>query len=107
MREAGEDLVNLIREDPIVRVTSHIIFVGRVLGLLSGLGRTLDAKVDMVKTTLPFVMQAAQSANASSEPPDDDFASSDTRPAPRREQDPDAETNPEAEAESSATNPTC
>ncbi len=59
VREAGDDLVRLIREDPIVRVPSHIIFVGRVLGLISGLGRMLDAKLDMIKTTLPFVARAA------------------------------------------------
>jgi predicted unusual protein kinase regulating ubiquinone biosynthesis (AarF/ABC1/UbiB family) len=70
VRDAAEDLVKLIREDPIVRVPSHIIFVGRVLGLLSGLGRTLDAKLDMVSITLPYVARAAQSANA--QQPDSD-----------------------------------
>jgi len=62
VREAGDDLVRLVREDPIVRIPSHIVLVGRVLGLLSGLGRTLSVKLDMVKITLPFVAKAAQAS---------------------------------------------
>ena len=81
VKEAGDDLVRLIREDPIVRVPSHIIFVGRVLGLLSGLGRTLDAKLDMVKLTLPYVARAAQSANAQAAYSDTN-ADADAKPPP-------------------------
>ena len=69
VRDAGDDLVRLIREDPIVRVPSHLVFVGRVLGLLSGLGRTLDAKLDMVTTTLPFIARAAKNSAETSATP--------------------------------------
>lgn len=69
VREAGDELVRLIREDPIVRVPSHLIFVGRVVGLLSGLGRTLEAKLDMVQTILPYIAKAAQSAGEPSATP--------------------------------------
>jgi hypothetical protein len=74
------------------------------------LGRTLDAKVDMVKTTLPFVARAVQSANASSASPSDEgesSASSDTRPDPTGSQGPDLGADPEIEADSNAANPTC
>ena len=54
VREAGGDLPRLIRENPIIRVPSHLILVGRVIGLLSGLGHTLDVKLDMLRTILPY-----------------------------------------------------
>jgi predicted unusual protein kinase regulating ubiquinone biosynthesis (AarF/ABC1/UbiB family) len=53
-REAAEELPRLIRENPIVRVPSHVVLLGRVLGLLSGVGRSLGARVDMVATVLPY-----------------------------------------------------
>jgi predicted unusual protein kinase regulating ubiquinone biosynthesis (AarF/ABC1/UbiB family) len=53
-REAGEELPRLIRENPIVRVPGHVVLLGRVLGLLSGVGRSLGAQVDMVATLLPY-----------------------------------------------------
>jgi predicted unusual protein kinase regulating ubiquinone biosynthesis (AarF/ABC1/UbiB family) len=55
--EAREDIPRMIRENPIIRVPSHIVLIGRVVGLLSGLGNTLDAKLDMLTTILPFVMR--------------------------------------------------
>jgi predicted unusual protein kinase regulating ubiquinone biosynthesis (AarF/ABC1/UbiB family) len=57
-RRAGDDIPRLVRENPIVRIPSHVVLLGRVIGLLSGLGRTLDGKVDMVKTVLPYAMGA-------------------------------------------------
>jgi len=56
VREAGEELPRLIRENPIVDVPSHIVFVGRVFALLSGLGSTLDVRVDLVKWILPYLV---------------------------------------------------
>ena len=35
---------------------SHLVLVGRVLGLLSGVNRTLESRVDLLKTILPWVM---------------------------------------------------
>jgi len=54
VREAGENLARLIRENPIIRVPGHIVLVGRVFGLLSGLGNTLGVKLDMLETLLPY-----------------------------------------------------
>ena len=56
MRAAGEELPRLVRENPIVRMPTHIVLLGRVLGLLSGLGRTLDANLDLVSVILPYVV---------------------------------------------------
>jgi predicted unusual protein kinase regulating ubiquinone biosynthesis (AarF/ABC1/UbiB family) len=67
-REAAEELPRMIRENPIVRVPSHVVLLGRVVALLSGLGRTLNAKVDMLTTILPYAMPAAPTTT----PPADD-----------------------------------
>jgi len=70
-REAGDELPRMIRENPIVRVPSHVVLLGRVVALLSGLGKTLDAKVDMLTTILPYVagLGAPQSATQSAAQP--------------------------------------
>jgi len=56
-RRAGERIPRLVRENPIVRIPSHLVLVGRVVGLLSGLGHTLDARVDMLRTIWPYAMR--------------------------------------------------
>jgi len=56
VREAGEALPRLVRENPIVEIPSHLVFVGRVFALLSGLGHTLDVRVDLVKWILPYLV---------------------------------------------------
>ncbi len=57
-RRAGERIPRLVRENPIVRIPSHLVLVGRVVALLSGLGKTLDARIDMLQTVLPYVAGA-------------------------------------------------
>ncbi len=61
-REAEEELPRLIRENPIVRVPSHVVLLGRVIALLSGLGKSLDARIDMMQTILPYVLRYATPA---------------------------------------------
>ena len=51
----------MIRENPIVRVPSHVVLLGRVIGLLSGLGRSLEARIDMLHTILPYVLRSTES----------------------------------------------
>jgi predicted unusual protein kinase regulating ubiquinone biosynthesis (AarF/ABC1/UbiB family) len=60
--DAGRALPRMIRENPIVRIPSHVVLLGRVVALLSGLGRTLEARVDMVRTILPYVLKSAATA---------------------------------------------
>ena len=45
-----------VRENPIVRIPSHLVLVGRVLGLLSGLSRTLESRVDLLRVLLPYAV---------------------------------------------------
>lgn len=56
VQEAAGDLPRMIRENPIVRVPGHLVLVGRVIALLTGLGHHLQARVDMIPTILPYVM---------------------------------------------------
>ena len=68
--EASRRLPRMIRENPIVRVPSHVVLLGRVVALLSGLGHSLEARIDMLRTILPFVLRSAGAANASpADPP--------------------------------------
>lgn len=52
----GEEMPEMIRENPIVRVPSHIVLIGRVLGLLSGVSRTLGSRTDLLRTLLPYAL---------------------------------------------------
>jgi len=54
VRDAGAELPRIIRENPIVRIPGHLVLLGRVFGLLSGLGHTLGVKLDMLRTILPY-----------------------------------------------------
>jgi predicted unusual protein kinase regulating ubiquinone biosynthesis (AarF/ABC1/UbiB family) len=53
----GRQLPDRIRENPLVRVPGHVVLLGRVLGLLSGVSRALDSKVDLVGTLLPYALR--------------------------------------------------
>lgn len=57
--ELNDEIPEMIRSNPIVRVPSHVVLIGRVLGLLSGLGRTLDSHVDLLRTVLPYALGRA------------------------------------------------
>lgn len=51
------ELPDQIRQNPLVRVPTHLVLVGRVIGLLSGLARTLETRIDLVATILPYALR--------------------------------------------------
>lgn len=51
----NDELMAALRANPIVRASSDLLLVMRVMGLLSGLGKTLDSKVDPMAVMLPFL----------------------------------------------------
>jgi len=53
----SEELPRALRDNPIVKAPSDLLFVVRVLGLLSGIGKQLDSHVDPMSVILPFLMQ--------------------------------------------------
>ena len=51
-----QEIPDRIRENPVVRIPSHLVLIARVLGLLSGLTRTLGTRIDLVRAVLPYVL---------------------------------------------------
>jgi predicted unusual protein kinase regulating ubiquinone biosynthesis (AarF/ABC1/UbiB family) len=66
-RQMGQDLPRQIRENPIVRIPGHLVLVGRVFALLSGLGSTLGVRLDMIRTILPYTVSSAATGAAQEE----------------------------------------
>jgi predicted unusual protein kinase regulating ubiquinone biosynthesis (AarF/ABC1/UbiB family) len=56
----NDELAEEIRRNPIVRVPGHVMLLGRVLGLLSGVSRSLGSKVDLLPVVMPYVFQPSQ-----------------------------------------------
>jgi predicted unusual protein kinase regulating ubiquinone biosynthesis (AarF/ABC1/UbiB family) len=54
MARLREELPELIRRNPVIRVPSHVVLVGRTLGLLSGVARSLEAQPDLFRILLPY-----------------------------------------------------
>jgi predicted unusual protein kinase regulating ubiquinone biosynthesis (AarF/ABC1/UbiB family) len=52
----GEELLATVRANPLVRIPSHMVLLGRALGLLSGLARQLDAGVDPMLIVFPYIV---------------------------------------------------
>jgi hypothetical protein len=55
----NEELPEVLRANPIVRVPGHILLLGRVLGLLSGVSRSLESRVDLLPIVLPWALGGA------------------------------------------------
>ncbi len=50
-----EQLFGALRANPIVKASSDLLLVLRVMGLLSGLGKQLDSQVDPLTVMMPFL----------------------------------------------------
>jgi predicted unusual protein kinase regulating ubiquinone biosynthesis (AarF/ABC1/UbiB family) len=48
-----------VRANPIVRIPHHLVLLGRVIALLSGVSSSLGAKIDVVKTIAPYALAPA------------------------------------------------
>lgn len=53
-----EEIPARVRANPVVRIPHHLVLLGRVLGLLSGVSSSLGAKIDMLRTVAPYVVGA-------------------------------------------------
>ncbi len=54
----AREVPDRIRENPVVRVPTHLVLLGRVVGLLSGVNRSLDSRLDLARALLPYVLSA-------------------------------------------------
>jgi predicted unusual protein kinase regulating ubiquinone biosynthesis (AarF/ABC1/UbiB family) len=67
IEEFSEELPRALRVNPIVEVPADVLLVTRVMGLLSGLGKTLDSRVDLFATIMPYAQRLlAPAADAAS-----------------------------------------
>jgi ubiquinone biosynthesis protein len=66
VEEFSAELPRALRANPIVEVPADVILVNRVMGLLSGLGKTLDSQVNLFATLMPYAqgLMAAQAMAA-------------------------------------------
>jgi predicted unusual protein kinase regulating ubiquinone biosynthesis (AarF/ABC1/UbiB family) len=64
VQQLGEEMPKIMRANPLVQVPPDVLLVGRVLGLLSGIGKQLGSEVDVGKTLMPYLLGAAPSPPA-------------------------------------------
>jgi hypothetical protein len=68
MDEIAEELPRAFKSNPIVEVPGDVLLISRVMGLLSGLGKTLDSKVNLMETMMPYaqtlMLQQGEAASA-------------------------------------------
>jgi predicted unusual protein kinase regulating ubiquinone biosynthesis (AarF/ABC1/UbiB family) len=60
--EANERMARAIRANPIIDIPRELLLIMRVTGLLSGLGKHLESKVDVTNTLLPYTRMALEGA---------------------------------------------
>jgi predicted unusual protein kinase regulating ubiquinone biosynthesis (AarF/ABC1/UbiB family) len=58
----NEELGEQMRSNPIVRIPSHVVLLGRVMGLLSGVSKSLGSRLDLLPVVMPWVLGAAPGA---------------------------------------------
>jgi predicted unusual protein kinase regulating ubiquinone biosynthesis (AarF/ABC1/UbiB family) len=66
----NQEVSQALRKDPIVEAPSDLVLVGRVMGLLSGLGKQLGSEVNLFTTLLPFLGNDGSSFVADTKNPD-------------------------------------
>ncbi len=62
IQDFSEQLPRTLRVNPIVEIPADVLLVMRVMGLLSGLSKTLDSSVDLFSTIMPYAQGLAASA---------------------------------------------
>jgi predicted unusual protein kinase regulating ubiquinone biosynthesis (AarF/ABC1/UbiB family) len=56
-RDIGEELMEVLRTDPLVHMPPHLWLIGRVLGLLRGLATTLGTREHFVPSLVRYLMR--------------------------------------------------
>jgi ubiquinone biosynthesis protein len=58
----GAEMGRVLRDNPLVEVPGDVLLVGRVMGLLSGIGKQLGTDVDLGATLLPYLARTGSAA---------------------------------------------
>ncbi|HKN00409.1 MAG TPA: AarF/UbiB family protein [Candidatus Binataceae bacterium] len=64
VEQFSDELPRALRANPIVEVPGDVLLVNRVMGLLSGLGKTLDSEVNLFTTLMPYAERLMAQPNA-------------------------------------------
>ena len=54
VEQFSEEFPRTLRANPVVEVPADVLLVSRMMGLLSGLGKSLDSQVDLFTTIMPY-----------------------------------------------------
>jgi predicted unusual protein kinase regulating ubiquinone biosynthesis (AarF/ABC1/UbiB family) len=60
----NNEISEAMRKDPIVEAPSDLVLVGRVMGLLSGVGKQLGSEVNLLETLAPYLLSQKQSPDS-------------------------------------------
>ena len=55
----SDELMDALRANPLVRASAELVLLLRVVGLLSGIGKQLDSRVDPLAAMMPFLLKAS------------------------------------------------
>ena len=64
--EVNMRLGRILRANPVIDVPGDVILIARVMGLLSGIGRTLDSETDLLEAIEPYLGPEPPAAEAAS-----------------------------------------
>jgi predicted unusual protein kinase regulating ubiquinone biosynthesis (AarF/ABC1/UbiB family) len=64
VEQFSEEMPRAIRANPVVEVPGDVLLVGRMMGLLSGLGKSLDSQVDLFTTIMPYAQRLMMAQGA-------------------------------------------
>ena len=64
LAEFGAEMPRVMRANPLVEVPADVLLIGRVMGLLSGIGKQLGTPVDLTATLLPYLAAAPSPPSA-------------------------------------------
>jgi hypothetical protein len=59
MPEVNERLARILKENPVTQIPADILLIFRVIGLMSGLQKRLDSRVNMFDTIVPYAESQA------------------------------------------------
>ncbi len=57
INEFAQALPRALRANPVVHVPADVLLVNRVMGLISGIGKSLDSRVNLFATLMPYANQ--------------------------------------------------
>jgi ubiquinone biosynthesis protein len=64
----GTEMPRVMRQNPVVQIPGDVLLVGRVMGLLSGIGKQLGTDVDLGATLMPYLMAPAAAGASAARP---------------------------------------